>query len=335
MIIKTAEDKQPHLNALQKLLKHPDADTATRKRIEQEIRNIRAGIRGEEEAAYEMVVHYGESKNWIVLHDLRIEHNNLVAQIDHLLINRWLDMWVCESKNFSEGIAINEYGEFSAFFGGKPYGVPSPIEQNNKHILILQRVIESRSVDLPKRLGFTITPNLRSLVLVSKNARITRPKAKSKDLDCIIKNDQLFKTVNKYVEDKNVNPLLIARIVSQETLESLGREICGLHKPILFNWSARFGLPEYPAEILKLSSIPTQSPVEELHHSSQPQSISIVTTECPSKNPTKPEGSEKSRNKLICNSCGKPITYNVAKFCWFNKARFGENLYCMDCQKKI
>ena len=143
MIIKQADDKHHRLDSLQSLLSHPNADASTKKRIDREILNIKAGIRGEEEAAYEMKVHWGDSKNWMIINDLRIEHNDLVAQIDHLLINRWLEMWVCESKHFSEGIAINEHGEFAAFFGSKPFGIPSPIEQYSQHILILKRIFDS------------------------------------------------------------------------------------------------------------------------------------------------------------------------------------------------
>jgi hypothetical protein len=52
MIIKEADDKKNSIRALQALLSRPDCGADTRKRIEQEIRNIQAGIRGEEEAAY-------------------------------------------------------------------------------------------------------------------------------------------------------------------------------------------------------------------------------------------------------------------------------------------
>lgn len=242
MIIKQADDKQLQLDTLQFLLSHPQADTTTKNRIERERRNIQAGIRGEEEAAYEMKVHCGESKNWMIINDLRIEHNDLVAQIDHLIINRWLDIWVCESKNFSEGIGINEHGEFSAFFGSKPYGVPSPIEQNNKHILILQRFLNSGAVKLPTRLGFTIKPVLKSLVLVSKGARISRPKAKFDGLSCIVKNDQLFKIIDKSVD--NTSTLMVAKIVGQDTLKEFAEEIAKHHIPIQFNWAAKFGLSD-------------------------------------------------------------------------------------------
>ena len=326
MIIKPADDKQPQKTVLQNLLNHPAADAMTRKRIEQELRNIQAGIRGEEEAAYEMKVHYGDSANWMIIHDLRIEHGGLVAQIDHLLMNRWLEMWVCESKHFSEGVAVNEHGEFAAFFSSKPYGVPSPIEQNNRHILILKRLFESGAVKLPTRLGFTIKPDLKSLVLVSKGARISRPKTKIDGLDAIIKNDMLFKTIDKSVDESS--PLLMAKIVGRDTLENLAREIAKLHRPIAFNWHAKFGLAEQP-----LQAAPVADPV-------RPAVVQAAVPVQPVKTAPTPQAAEaaeepKAKQKLICNSCGEAVPYNVAKFCWFNKPKFGGNLYCIECQKKV
>lgn len=324
MIIKQADDKQLQLDTLQSLLSHPQADTATKNRIERERRNIQAGIHGEEEAAYEMKVHWGESKNWMILNDLRVEHNDLVAQIDHLIINRWLDIWVCESKHFSEGIAINEHGEFAAFFGNKPYGVPSPIEQNNKHILILQRLFDSGAVKLPTRLGFTIKPSLKSLVLVSKGARISRPKKKVVGLSCIVKNDQLFKLIDKAVD--NSNPLIMAKIIGQDTLKEVANEIAKHHKPIEFNWAAKFGLSDAVETPIQVSPSTKQA----IQQTVQP------VTEKPEPSPNeKPVNGEKPKQKLVCHTCGTSLTYNVAKFCWFNKPKFGGNIYCMDCQKNV
>jgi hypothetical protein len=324
MIIKQTDDKNHQLDSLQSLLSYPNIDSSTKKRIEREILNIKAGMRGEEEAAYEMRIHWESSKNWMIIHDLRIEHEDIVAQIDHLIINRWLEIWVCESKHFSEGIAINEHAEFAAFFGSKPYGVPSPIEQNNKHILILKRLLNS-NVKLPTRLGFTIKPDLKSLVLVSKSARISRPKKKIDGLDVIVKNDQLFKTINKSVEDNN--PLSMAKIVGQDTLQELAEKIVEFHRPIKFNWAAKFGL----SDALQASSITQQTTF---------QTVKSNTTETPK--PTHREVKSKStdephspKQKLECHSCGSPVGYNVAKFCWFNKPKFGGKIYCMDCQRKI
>ena len=49
--------------------------------------------------------------------------------------------------------------------------------------------------------------------------------------------------------------------------------------------------------------------------------------------PAEPE--QKPKQKLVCHSCGTSVGYNVAKFCWFNKPKFGGNIYCMDCQKTV
>jgi len=66
-----------------------------------------------------------------------------VAQIDHLLINRLLDIWVLESKHFAEGVSINDHGEWTGFSGGRPYGMASPIEQNRKHVAVLEQVLRT------------------------------------------------------------------------------------------------------------------------------------------------------------------------------------------------
>jgi len=327
MIIKEADDKKPQIAALQALATRPDCNADARKRIEQEIRNIQAGIRGEEEAAYEIKVHYGESRNWAVIHDLRVEFSDLVAQIDHLVINRWLDVWVCESKHFSEGVAINEHGEFAAFFGGKPYGVPSPIEQNAKHILILRRLFESGAVNLPKRLGFTIKPDLKSLVLVSKKARITRPKTKIDGIDCVIKNDQFFKAVDKAADENSI--LLAAKIIGSDTLKDVARQIAGLHKPIQFNWAAKFGL-------LAVASVQAAPPAAKaILQAAQPRPAAPAPIPMPEAAKAPPADEAKPKQKLVCHSCGESVAYNVAKFCWFNKPKFGGSIFCMECQKKI
>ncbi|HQU79484.1 MAG TPA: nuclease-related domain-containing protein [Azonexus sp.] len=115
MLIKSSDNKTKDIDTLQGLLNHPAATAETKRKIEQEIRFMLSGVKGEKDAAYEIEFHYGPSKNWAVIHDLRIEHKGRVAQIDHILVNRFLDVWVCESKRFSEGIAINEHSECSAF----------------------------------------------------------------------------------------------------------------------------------------------------------------------------------------------------------------------------
>jgi hypothetical protein len=275
-----------------------------------------------------MQVHFGSSPNWIVLHDLRIEHNGLIAQIDHLIINRLLEVWVCESKHFSEGVAINEHAEFCAFFGSKPYGVPSPIEQNNRHILILNQLFNSDAFLLPKRLGFTLKPALKGLVLVSKKARISRPSATIDGLDVVIKNDQLFKTISKTSDESSV--LIIAKVISSESLLALGQALVNLHKPIAFNWPAKFGLLEPDAALTEPDLHQAEPKVARPR---RPKTLAAPEPLVLTLEPAVPR--PKVKRIFVCNSCSAEVPYNVAAFCRFNKQRFGEHVYCRDCQAKV
>lgn len=326
MIIKEPDDKSLQIRQLEQLLTHPAANAETKKKIEQELRNMRAGMKGEAEAAYEMKVWLGESKNWLVINDLRIEHNGLVAQIDHLVINRFLMFWVCESKHFSEGVAINEHGEFSAFYGSKPYGVPSPIEQNRRHITIFNRLIESGGLPLPTRLGFTIKPTFHSAILVSKGARISRPNADIPGLDSIVKNDQLRKVIEGEMD--KTSSLNVAKMVSPETLDGIAHQIVALHKPASFDFAAKFGLTGLPvAKELVQTTKPAKAPEKPAKPTPSIEAASTEAVAAPAE--------AKEKQKLVCVTCNESVAYNVAKFCWFNKPKFGGKIYCVDCQKKV
>jgi hypothetical protein len=84
MLIKAADGREPQIAALEALLRRPDVAADTRRRIESEIKGVRV--------------------NRMTIHDLRIEVDGRVAQIDHLVISRLLDVWVLESMHFSEGV---------------------------------------------------------------------------------------------------------------------------------------------------------------------------------------------------------------------------------------
>lgn len=325
MIIKEPDSKQRDLDLLQQLLVHPNATQQQIRLIETEIRNIKAGDRGEQEAAYEIKVRYGESKNFFVIHDLRIIHQDLAVQIDHLILDRLLNIYVCESKHFSEGISINEHGEFTSFYLGKPRGVPSPITQNIRHIALLSKIIDSGAIELPKRLGFTIKPTFKSYVLISKNARIQRPKRTIDGIESLIKSDQLAQNIDKYFDD--VHPLTLTKLISSETLLMIANNIKSLHSPIEFDWHAKFGLE-------KVDSIAQESPPMVKQDAPQTNTASeVATTE------TQPVQEkyrrEPKKSQFQCKKCEVDITYRVAQFCWFHKPKFHGDIYCMDCQKEF
>jgi hypothetical protein len=99
MIIKRADSKQEEIQELEGLLKGKLA-SYQRFLIERELKAVRSGVYGEEDSAYYIDFYFGNSKNWAVIHDLRLEHKGQAAQIDHLLINRLFDIYVLESDFF-------------------------------------------------------------------------------------------------------------------------------------------------------------------------------------------------------------------------------------------
>jgi hypothetical protein len=309
MQVKPAEGRQPDIIALERLLDRPDLPAATRKRIEAEIRNIRSGEKGEHDAAYEIEFWFGRSPNWASIHDLRIEVGGLTAQMDHLLINRLAEIWVLESKSFAEGVSVNDHGEWMRWWNGRPEGMPSPIEQNRRHVHLLGRAFDDGLVKAPRRLGLVpMKPRIRSLVLVSNGARIGRPKRKVEGLDQVLKAEQL-KT--RLLDEFDGAPApRLAGVIGKEGLEAFARGVAALHRPSTTDWEARFGLTTTaPAE----SAIPRPSPRDDLAGARERQRTGGGT----------------------CARCGREISATVVRYCAEHADEFGGAVYCMACQPVV
>jgi len=110
MLLKPAESRANDIEELERLIKI--APSNVKPKIEQELRSLRAGIKGEQESAYLIDFDYRDSEKIVIIHDLRLEINGRVAQIDHLLIHRTMNCFVLETKHFHAGIQITEEGEF-------------------------------------------------------------------------------------------------------------------------------------------------------------------------------------------------------------------------------
>lgn len=320
MIIKEFDDfsRQQDILELNALLKLPYLSESQKTKISQQIRKIHSGIKGEKEAVYQINFHFRPSKNWAVIHDLRLEFEGNVAQIDHLLINRMMEIYICESKYFNEGITINEHGECTMYYQGKPRGIPSPIEQNNHHKLLLQRLFKSDEINFPTRLGMKMKPfSYYNMILVGSSAIIRRPKNNKdvEDLDRIIKNDQLYKRINK--DTSSLNPKLflqqaasLIQVISPETLENFAENLAALHKPIKkTDWKAHFGIKERQSEKGVLPDTVITRPLQTIPANQHPKH---------------------------CAACQKIITsQKVIDYCKNNPARFNNKLYCYACQHNI
>jgi hypothetical protein len=304
MIIKTMDSKQDEIQELSSLLKE-NLTPNQRFQIERELKAMKNGVHGEEDAAYYIDFYFGDSKNWTVIHDLRIEHEDQVAQIDHILIGRTFDIYVLESKNYSYKITITPEGEFQAHSGKQYYGVPSPIEQNKRHVHLLERFLKAKEI-LPKRMGISLSPKLKSFILISPKSIISRPPDKRFDSSMVIKADTLRTKIDHELE--KISPIAsvvsISKVSPSSTIEEVAQKLVRYHRRHKTDWRARFGLS-------------TESP-----------------SGCENA-PVQKNGGPISKDvsKYFCSKCKKDISKKVAKFCFHNKSKFGGRAYCFDCQK--
>jgi hypothetical protein len=302
MIIKSRDPKDRDIAELDTLLKRADASDK-RFLIERELRAMKVGIAGEEDCAYYINFYFGNSDNWCVLHDLRIEHQGSVAQIDHLLINRLFEIYVIESKNFSYEVTINDSGEFTLKSGSHSFGIPSPIEQNKRHIFLLEKFISENGLT-PSRLGIPIAPHFRSLILMSPKSVITRPDRKAFDTDMVIKADTLRTKIDHIVD--NMNPVqglaIMGNMSKIKTVADFAEALRSHHSSTTINYRKKFGI--------EAATDPIQTVIDR-------------------SNGTEGQGEK----KYYCFKCRKAIPDNVARFCWNNKERFGGKAFCYECQK--
>jgi hypothetical protein len=299
MIIKKRDSKKTDIEELTSLLSLPLPENK-KFLIERELRTVKSGDQGETDAAYFIDFHFASSKNWAVIHDLRLVHRDRVAQIDHLMINRFFDIYLLETKNFSYGVKITETGEFLVNYNNKYVAIESPIEQNERHRLVLEKVIKQYDV-MPKRLGLSIVPTFRPYVLVAPKSRVIRPSKEKFDTSMVIKADTLRTAIDK--ENDNMSALSVlttaSKLSSSETVVEAAKRLASLDKPMKMDYRKRFGIED---------RLPDK---KEPGHQ--------VETE--------------TSKRYFCSKCRKTITEKAAKFCWDNPKRFGGKAYCFDCQK--
>lgn len=234
MICKNADSKAEAIATLESLLAHATPDKKAL--IDRELRIMRAGVKGEQEAAYLIDFQLKDSNKTAVIHDLRVQlGDGRVAQIDHLLIHRTLRFYILETKHFSHGVKITDEGEFLRWNDWKKTyeGIPSPIEQNERHAAVLRTLLSKLGMGEPK---------IESMILIAPQARIDR--SKRFDSSRVVKADQFLSAMQKNLDDANIFGLLggLARASFSESIGDIAKKLIRLHRPITIDYAAKFGM---------------------------------------------------------------------------------------------
>ncbi|MFZ2217247.1 MAG: nuclease-related domain-containing protein [Rhodoferax sp.] len=313
MLIKSADDKSKRLALLQDLQQSPVLDARQKDWLREQLRRCKTGMEGERDAAFYLDGHYKDAQNNVVLHDLRLQIDGEVAQIDHLVINRTGYVVLIETKNFSGDLEVNAHGEFTVRYGSVRYGIPSPYEQSRRHARILGKLLERLEIGTRT----DKLPEFHNVVMMHPKAIIQRPDPKVFDTSFLIKADQFPAWHEKLVNGTSAGGVLKAflNMRSQDTIKEWGEKLKRQHRA-----ADQLALPDF------------------MQPKSQAAPFVLAPKPAPSATRIEPKAAEPAvpdaplAKKLICAHCHAKISFAEGKFCWGNVKRFGGLQYCREHQ---
>lgn len=225
VFIKEDSDAVKHLELLREL--YDKAQDVAKKQIEQDIKYISYGIKGEGQIAFELK---NSHMPMYVLHDLYLKFEDLSAQIDYLIITR-KGVFVIECKNLFGDITVNNNGDFirSMNIGGRlvKEGIYSPITQNKRHLeLIKQMRMQEKNILQKAFFGKYFYETYHSVVVLANPKTILNTRYASKEIkEQVIRADQL----NEYIRKVNAN--IDTEPSSDKDIKSLAEYFLSKHKP--------------------------------------------------------------------------------------------------------
>jgi hypothetical protein len=313
MLLKSADDKSKRLALLEDLQKSSLLDNRQKDWLRDELRNLNAGIKGERAAAFYLDGHYKDGQNNVLLHDLRLQVDGEVAQIDHLVINRTGYMVLIETKNYSGDLEVNAHGEFTVRYGKDRYGIPSPYEQSRRHARILGKLLERLEISTRT----DKLPEFHNVVMMHPQAIIQRPDPKAFDTSFLIKADQFPAWHDKLVDGIGTGSLLKAlfNMRSPDTIKEWGEKLKHQHRA-----ADLLALPDF------MQPKPYLVPAAQAPKPAAPVTKAEPAAVAPA------EADASLAKKLICAHCREKISFPEGKFCWNNAKRFGGLQYCREHQ---
>jgi Nuclease-related domain len=195
------------------------------------------GHNAEKQMAFYLKRAFQDSKDIHVLNDLRLEMNDDVAQIDHLILHRF-GFLVIESKSVTSKISVNEHGEWVRYYPKFTRGMPSPVNQAIRQTDFLKNFLMARSEYLLKK-ALIFKSSISSfkfdvLVAISDSGIINR--AKNTIINEVHKADQITENVEKIIKDyENTNKKLLSLKMNftfvDATMERISNYLLQSHKP--------------------------------------------------------------------------------------------------------
>ena len=235
MILKEIDNfKFENLKVLETLYKSSKS-VAQKGLIKKELNLLQSGLVAEKQNIYYINTILGDSKNYVLIHDLRLEYKGKTAQIDHLLLNK-IGIIILESKSLKGEVTIREDGGLDCKYNNKTSAYPNPLEQAKRQASLLE--------DLLKDNGY-LSNNLRQKLEIEARV-IFSP-------DTVITNQELPKNYHRgdsfYSEyvielEKWTSSLKVLKKLttyqSHKSLQEMGNFLLSQHKPVEFDYTKKF-----------------------------------------------------------------------------------------------
>lgn len=243
MIYKELDSKQETLSTLKKLLK--DSTSEKQKAlISKDLNFLTNGIESEKQNAYYIDFYLSNSKNLIVLHDVRLEHNGRTAQIDHMLISR-LGIELLESKSFKGQLTINEDESLEVNYNGTLTSFPNPMEQSKRHADVLKKFIQD-NLDLGKRIDILGGFNIKNIVLIHPETTITNKKLPENFYRADTYISKRAEEVDKISFIGAIK--LLSKMIDIDTAKEVATFIKNAHKPVEFDYAKKYKISKIKEE---------------------------------------------------------------------------------------
>lgn len=296
MLIKTVDDKHPLLRHLDTLLAHPGLPDAARARLHTELKRQRARWQNLNAAAEALDALFRHDAGWALLHDLNLPMPQGALSIDHLLINRKLDVYVVDSHCYQAHVELGGEAGFIVRYGQRRYPLSrNPIAHNAWRLDTLATGLAGPGWDT--RLALPRPPRYHNVVLLHAQARIDGDDAQAAGI--LLRADHLKAWLHDTASHEADVP--------EEALLRLAEKLRQAHQDEAEGLEARLGLPaRLPPRNARDAAL---------------QKLEQIQVDAGLK-PAAP----------ACVACGVALTPAVVDYCREHAAQLGHRLLCRACQ---
>ncbi len=263
MIFKNIDDKSKQIQTLEDLLSR-SKNEAQKRLIETDLKKVKSGYEAEKENAYYLNFEFDKSKNVILLHDIRLDHDGRTAQFDHILISRF-GIELLESKSSKGTMTINDDGSLDLKNAKYINTYPNPLEQSKRHAAVLKEFIAASEL-LSKRIDIFGGIEISSKVLINPKTTLTNNKL-PKGFE---RADSFISNRKKEIDDISVFKVvgLLSKGYNIDKAKEIAQMIVDAHKPVEFDYAKKF-------------KIAKSTPIEETKNNNSESEIKNTKKMCP------------------------------------------------------